>query len=150
DNNLTRLRHTEQLIELLQTTLQSAGNSPSILLNTTDAHKLIKRAQALIEQDVHLGQALSVPDLAYRLDAHERTLYYAFQKNLGISPYTWSHLVRMHQFRQQAVKLLQPHGAVTKIAMEMGFNNLSHFSEQFKRLFGESPRQFLQRCKIPH
>ncbi len=135
-------QHKEQLVELLQMVLPPSSNDKTMNFNTSSSHKLISRAQELIEQFIQIGLPLSIPDLANRLGVHERKLYNVFQKTLGISPYAWGHIVRMHQFRLHAI---ESHGAITKIASELGFNNMSHFSEQFKRLFGETPRQFLSR-----
>ncbi len=146
-DHLLQMQYKEQLIELLQMVLPPSDNDVTMNSNTSSSHRLISRAQELIEQFIQSGQPLSIPDLANRLDVHERKLYNVFQKTLGISPYAWGHIVRMHQFRQQAIELSKPHGAITKIASELGFNNMSHFSEQFKRLFGETPRQFLSRSK---
>ncbi|MFV1984701.1 MAG: helix-turn-helix domain-containing protein [Thiohalomonadales bacterium] len=144
-----QVQHKEQLVELLQRVLPPSGNDITMNFNTSSSHKLISRAQELIEQFIQSGQPLSIPDLANRLDVHERKLYNVFQKTLGISPYAWGHIVRMHQFRQQAIESSEKHGAITKIASELGFNNMSHFSEQFKRLFHETPRQFLSRSISP-
>jgi len=146
DDPVTRLDLRDSLVELLQAALQPSDTYMPESLGASIRHKLILRAQVLIEETVDSGNPLSIPDLAHQLDIHERVLYKVFKKSLGISPYAWSHLVRMHQFRQRALKSSANYGAITQIALEVGFNHLSHFSEQFKRQYGETPRQFLRRC----
>jgi AraC-like DNA-binding protein len=147
DSSIGRLRLRDQLVALLQSALQPTEALSTLSLNSKADGKLVTQAQEMIEQHLCAGMMLNIPDLSNQLNIHERVLYKVFQKNLGISPYAWAHLIRLHQFRQQVLASSATHGVITQTASMLGFNNLSHFSEQFKRQFGETPRQFLQRCK---
>jgi AraC-like DNA-binding protein len=146
-SSIGRLRLRDQLVALLQSALQPTEALSTLSLNSKADGKLVTQAQEMVEQHLCAGMMLNIPDLSNQLNIHERVLYKVFQKNLGISPYAWAHLLRLHQFRQQVLASSATHGVITQTASMLGFNNLSHFSEQFKRQFGETPRQFLQRCK---
>jgi len=142
----TRLDMREQLVELLQAALQPVREYPPEPPEGKNQHNLLVRAQALIETQIRAGSIFTVPGLADQLNVNERVLYKSFKTCMGISPYAWSHLVRMHKFRRHAAQSQIIHGTVTKSALESGFNHLSNFSVQFKRHFGETPRDFLRRC----
>ena len=69
-----------------------------------------------------------------------------FKNTFGISP----HKFQMRLKIERAKQLMQANRAsasLTQIAFDLGFADQSHFSNNFKRLTGISPRQFKQMMK---
>ena len=59
-------------------------------------------------------------------------------KAAGTSPSRYLRLLRMHEVRRH-LKAPGQQTTVTRDAFGMGFNHLSLFSVQYKKIFGESP-----------
>ena len=85
-----------------------------------------------------LAEPMPIDELCVTLRVSRRYLEYAFRSAFGISPSRYARLLRLHEVRR---RLRQP-GAqttVTREALRMGFNHLSQFATQYKKIFGESP-----------
>jgi transcriptional regulator GlxA family with amidase domain len=100
----------------------------------------VKRAIELMQ--VELGEPCSIERLARRVGTSVRQLERAFEAHAGLSPGgIWRNL-RLDHARW---RLLNTTRTVTRIADECGFADSSHLARSFKRLFGESPREFRRR-----
>lgn len=85
-----------------------------------------------------LAEPIPIDELCITLRVSRRYLEYAFRSAFGISPSRYARLLRLHEVRR---RLRQP-GAETTVtheALRMGFNHLSQFAIQYKKIFGESP-----------
>jgi AraC-like DNA-binding protein len=85
-----------------------------------------------------LTDPIPIDELCIALRVSRRYLEYAFRSAFGISPSRYARLLRLHEVRR---RLRQP-GAETTVtheALRMGFNHLSQFAIQYKKIFGESP-----------
>lgn len=101
---------------------------------------MIRRAEDFIEEQQ--GQEFSIPALAAAIGLGERQLERVFHAAYGMGPCRWHQIVRLNQARC----LLRTGAAdtqVTTIASSLGFGNLGRFSGEYRRLFGESPRDTL-------
>ncbi len=64
------------------------------------------------------------------------------KKHLGVAPSEWCQRRRI----EHATLLLESTGyAVSEVAMEVGFHNLSHFHRCFRRVTGTTPRRYRER-----
>lgn len=69
------------------------------------------------------------------------SLYEVFSKQLGVSPMEYVKRVRL----QKAYHLLSfSEQSITEVSEQVGFANPYHFSREFKRSFGHSPKHFQQ------
>jgi AraC family transcriptional regulator len=59
-----------------------------------------------------------------------------FRQTIGVSPYQYLLTLRT---RRAAIRLIESSEAVSAIAFEAGFADLSTFNRRFRRLFGMSP-----------
>lgn len=83
-----------------------------------------------------LSAKLSIDDLVQTLGVSDRVLSYAFRDTLGISPYQYVLIEKLH-----AVRRLLKSGdvSVTEASLLYGYATPSRFARQYSRLFGELP-----------
>jgi transcriptional regulator GlxA family with amidase domain len=100
-------------------------------------HPKVRRAILLMEQ--HIGQPLSLADLARRLEMSVRQLERLFATETGKSPHAYGRQIRI---RMASWLLTSSDRTVTDIATSCGFSDASHLGREFKKEFGESPIAF--------
>jgi AraC-like DNA-binding protein len=95
--------------------------------------------------DAHLGDALSLEDLAAVAGISLFHFCRVFRESIGVTPHQYIVAQRM----ELACRLLwsarlQPRSgpALLDIALACGFNSQSHFAAQFRRHTGQTPRQW--------
>jgi AraC-like DNA-binding protein len=69
-----------------------------------------------------------------------------FRQVAGMTPYQFLLKTRLHR---AAVRLRMSDDAISAIAFEAGFNDLSTFNRRFRRIMGETPGQFRTRRGTP-
>lgn len=87
----------------------------------------------------HLGETITVSDLARDCRLSMSYFVRAFTNTVGIAPYTW--------FIDQRILLAkdllaQSHVPLAQIALECGFVDQSHFTNTFVRRVGTTPLQW--------
>jgi len=107
------------------------------------AHQLVKDARAFIDDRLRLGHSPSVVDVCAHTGVSERTLQYAFQRELQLSPLAYMRIVRLNRARAQLLAAAPSETTVTDIATAWGFFHLGKFSQDYRRMFGERPSETL-------
>ncbi|MDX2236178.1 MAG: AraC family transcriptional regulator [Hyphomonadaceae bacterium] len=90
----------------------------------------------------HLGERLTLEDLA---NAAGLSLYHfcrSFKRTVGITPHRWLMRLRIERAR---TLLLNPHIAIADVADEVGFQDPSHFARAFRAETGYGPRDYRRR-----
>jgi|TARA_R110000787_G_scaffold24509_6_gene69499 AraC family transcriptional regulator, ethanolamine operon transcriptional activator len=82
------------------------------------------------------GSCASVVDICESLHIPHRTLNYSFHKATGTSPMQYLRAVKLNAARRE---LLQTAFSITDIAANYGFFHMGYFSQEYRRLFGETP-----------
>ena len=81
-------------------------------------------------------QSIDVSSIAKFAGMGNSTLHHAFEKFVGQSPIQYLKKIRLHQARLMIVT----HGLnASEAAYQVGYNNISQFSREFKRQFGFPP-----------
>jgi AraC family ethanolamine operon transcriptional activator len=145
DRKETILAAQTELLEMLLAALD-ATTVPQLSLrdHTRQAHhRLVKLAEDYAL--AHAGDRLYVTDLCIAAGVSERTLEYAFQKVMGMSPVAYLTRLRLHRVRQ-ALRMAT-HGSTTVSAQALGwgFWHFGDFSRAYKDCFGELPSETLRR-----
>ena len=106
---------------------------------------LAQRAEAWLRQN--LTEPPTIARLCGALHASERTLHEAFREHLGTTPKAYVKTLRLNAARHD---LLQagPTTRVTDVALDWGFVHFGWFSQDYRRLFGETPSQTLHRGRV--
>ena len=102
--------------------------------------RLVNEACRLAEQDSSLTRAA---DLAARLGLSPRSLERLVRSHVGITP-KW--LIECRRLQHAATTLYTSPGTdLSVLAAELEYTDYSHFSRQYQRVIGESPRATRER-----
>lgn len=93
---------------------------------------------ALIIMETHTEETLPIPDLAAAVGVSRRQLERLFMDHAKSSPAMVYKRVRLERAKHL---LLHSNAPLIDIALEVGFENSSHFARSFKQAFGKSPTQ---------
>jgi AraC-like DNA-binding protein len=87
----------------------------------------------------HPNMFEDVTDMANAANVSVSRLYKLFKAHRGVTPLEMLNRIRV----QNACKRLdQPSSSISEIALEVGFQSLSAFNANFKRLMGTSPLEY--------
>jgi AraC family ethanolamine operon transcriptional activator len=104
--------------------------------------RLARRAEAWLRQN--LAEPPTITVLCGALHASERTVHEAFRKHMGTTPKAYLKTLRLNAARQDLLDGVA-RTRVTDVALDWGFVHFGWFSQDYRRLFGETPSQTLQR-----
>lgn len=100
------------------------------------AHDRAGMQQALDFIDAHLGERLTLTTLADELRLSPSHFAHVFKRLVGVAPHKYVMRRRLERARLLLVHTDLP---IVVIAVELGYANQSHFSEQFHREIGVTP-----------
>lgn len=137
---------------LIDSLLLALNSSTEILTgNTPDYHarrrvyQLVKTAREYIDACLQIGNIPSIVEICAQLGVSERTLQYAFKRDMQLSPVTYLRILRLNKARATLLSVTSADTTVTHIAMMWGFLHLGKFSRDYRRMFGELPSETLAR-----
>lgn len=90
----------------------------------------------------NLQAPLTVRDLCQAMNASERTLHLAFRQYLGTTPKAHLKVLRLNAARRELL-YAPPGTGVMDVAVRWGFFHAGWFSQDYRRMFGESPSKAL-------
>lgn len=67
-----------------------------------------------------------------------------FNAEIGISPIEYQNSIRI----ERSKSLFYTENSISKIALEVGYFDQSHFTHNFKKFVGVTPKQYKDNCKI--
>ena len=103
------------------------------------AAKIVQKAEKSANDSPNGAPA--VGDLCQAVGVSRRTLSRAFQQTVGMGPATYLRRMRLGAARSS---ILQSNGdgkTISEIAINHGFWHFGRFAEQYREMFGESPRE---------
>lgn len=106
---------------------------------------IVEKAREYILSNKHLPP--TILEICLELRISRRTLHYAFQKVLSVSPVAFLRYVRLHGARQELLAAQHGRVLVSEIAARWGFWHTGMFAIYYKSLFGESPSVTMRRNK---
>ncbi|MEN4760975.1 AraC family transcriptional regulator [Chryseobacterium sp. C39-AII1] len=129
--------------ELLMILLKKQSSLKDIFFNFNSPHKV--DLELFMNRNYKFN--ISLDRFAYLTGRSLSTFKREFKTIFGTSPGKWLTNRRL----QEARYLLEhEHKKPNEIYFELGFEDFSHFSFAFKKLFGESPKNIIEKKTIVH
>lgn len=100
-------------------------------------HAVVRRAKDYVLS--HVDEPLTVADLCRELQVSRRTLQYSFQDVLDLNPVAYIRAVRLNGVRRELKSSAAQASTVQDVAARWGFWHPSHFSTDYRNMFGELP-----------
>ncbi len=109
--------------------------------NNTEKHtpKQLISNQAILYMEEYLQNQIMASDVARALNMSYRSLARIFKKETGVSVIEKLNELRINKARKLLTETNIP---ISKIAEDVGFENIYYFSNTFKKYMRTSPRQF--------
>jgi AraC-like DNA-binding protein len=103
---------------------------------------IVHRAEEYMR--AYLNETISIIDLLGICDCSRSALFAAFQNSRGYTPMEFLTEQRLQSARR---KLLEPHPevSISSIALDCGFTHFGHFSQVYRKRFGERPSDTLRK-----
>ncbi len=110
----------------------------------TPRRALARRAEAFIRAS--LGEPTRIDDICSAVNASARALHNAFKQVYGIPPKTYQKALRLASVRRELLSG-RPGTTVSATAVKWGFFQFGYFAMDYRRMFGEGPRDTLRRAR---
>ncbi len=101
----------------------------------------VNRAEELMRE--YFGDAISMKDLADRMNISLRSLQIAFRQHRDCAPRDRLNEIRLREARARLLKANKG-ASVSDIAFDCGFTHLGRFSAAYRKAFGELPSETLR------
>ena len=146
DRKETILAAQTELLEMLLAALDATDGSPAHSQRPY-ATGLQPRRQAgrRLRLSAQSEIVFYVTDLCVATGVSERTLEYAFQEVMGMSPVAYLTRLRLHRVRKALRMATHGSTTVSAQALKWGFWHFGDFSRAYKDCFGELPSETLRR-----
>ncbi|MBE7034936.1 MAG: helix-turn-helix domain-containing protein [Ruminococcaceae bacterium] len=131
--------YLEELILLLYTRL-----SKKTFPRTENKSNRSTTSEAIEYMNLNLHKNLLVSDIAAAIMKSTSDLKRAFHKSTGMGVITYFRNLKINHAKQL---LRQGEMNITEISQKLGYNNVHHFSKQFKTVTGMSPREYIKSIK---
>ena len=102
-------------------------------------------ARAIEYMSSRLGEAVTIDDMAAQVGMSRAVLHRKFKQATTMSPIQF---VKSMRLNSAAMKIAGGMN-VNEAAMDVGYVSSSQFSREFKRLYGQSPRQWSKSMQLP-
>lgn len=120
----------------------AAVSSPAYVRRTPSRRDQKRVAEAVRRIELDADRPVSLSALADETATSPYHFLRIFRQVAGMTPYQFLLKTRLHR---AAVRLRLSDDAVSVIAFDAGFNDLSTFNRRFRRVMGETPGQYRAR-----
>jgi YesN/AraC family two-component response regulator len=118
---------------------------PKAIAKTSTDEKFLTRVLEIVEKNVS-NENFSAEDFAQSIGMSKTHLN---RKLNALTDASANEFIRTYRLKKAARLLSGRSGNISEIAYEVGFSNPSYFAESFKKLFGYSPSEYLQKQSTP-
>lgn len=119
-------------------TSELAGRIWQIALSGNQANRISKAISWLRR---HYSEPLNIEELAAHVQMSTTTLYHHFRKHTSMSPLQYQKWLRLNEAQRL---MLNNNSDASSAAFQVGYESPSHFSREYTRLFGMSPKRHIE------
>ena len=123
------------LMDALLACVAGAPEAAPLPASAANRRRTVARARGHMAEHAH--EVIAVPDLCRAIGASRRSLQYAFEDVLQMSPVSYLRTLRLNRVRRALRE--QPQVPVGELAARWGFWHASRFAADYRTLFGELP-----------
>lgn len=121
------------------------GERPETIYRKQTKIEIAKQAQTYVEEHYH--ETVSIEDLCRATGKEVRTLQRCFRSYFDSTISDYLKIVRLNAARRELLSVQPDEETVSSIALNNGFTHLGRFSVEYKKHFGESASETLQKRK---
>lgn len=118
-----------------------AGRLWQIASTGSQAHK-ISRAIGWLR--THYSESFHIEELASYVQMSSTTLYHHFREHTAMSPLQYQKWLRLNEAQRL---MLNDNLDASSAAYQVGYESPSHFSREYARLFGQSPKRHIEELR---
>jgi AraC-like DNA-binding protein len=96
----------------------------------------VKAAREFLDQ--HLGDHVSLEDIALAASVPRFRLFRAFERSIGMTPHAYQRQARV----RLAIRLIRTNHSLAEAGAASGFTDQAHFTRWFRRFMAVTPGQF--------
>ena len=104
-------------------------------INVLNSNNVIRMAVRIMNENILSN--ITISDIAYSLGMSLTNFSTIFKNATGISPNKYFTNLKLHKAKE-----MLKYQSVTEVAFSLGYENISHFINIFKRNFGITPKQY--------
>lgn len=134
-----------ELFAVISGTLSKLNQDPAGARNSEAASQvaaLLEQAVENVEQREILNDKDTITAIAVAVGYSTSSVNRMFTRAFGVSPRQYLSTLML---KKSKLLLMDPELTIEEISSKLGYNNIAHFSRQFKRWTGESPSRYRDR-----
>lgn len=154
DDYITKPFDDEILMARVESLLKSRSNLRTYFLDSitlkentqkvpAEYQEILKKCIAIIEANIH-KRDFTIKNFAAEMGMSHRTLY---TKIKIISGQTLNAFIRSIRIRRAAMLMLTENMNIAQASVEVGFDDPKYFRQQFVKLFGMTPSEYIKKYK---
>ncbi|MEM7256351.1 MAG: AraC family transcriptional regulator [Pseudomonadota bacterium] len=102
-------------------------------------------ARAIVYLSTHLNESITIEEIAAQAGMSRAVFHRKFKQTTTMSPIQFVKSMRLNK----AAMKIATGTTVNEAAMEVGYVSSSQFSREFKRMYGQSPKQWKSFTRLP-
>ncbi len=102
----------------------------------------VKKARNLLDDCIY--QKVNIEDLAKELNISQRQFHDTFKTNYGLTPKHYLKYIKLNAIRRELL-VASADINISDIAFKYGFTHMSHFAQEYKKMFSKLPSESLKK-----